>query len=147
MITLKKSALLLAFALFCGTVFAQATDPANFSDNWTLFKSADGVNVYVRTGTCVSDAGIATDYIFFRAENTTENNLVVNFTTETWYNNKQTSGANNDPEHSRTIKLKPGQIKETDCTNEYRIILHETQGEGFTLTSFDLKNFTVSRQQ
>jgi len=115
---IKKTALfsILIAVLLSGTSFP-AFGMAD-GDDWELYSSVDGINIYTQTKSCfMSNSDVQREYVFFKLENTTSNQLHIIWDYLLYYDGECTTCNEQDYEHSVNIILNPDEIRESNCIN------------------------------
>ncbi|MBK7128568.1 MAG: hypothetical protein IPM74_01120 [Crocinitomicaceae bacterium] len=134
------------------SLFALLISTISFSqeDNWILYKSVDGVNVYYKQTDCVTnDAPSQVAYII-KIENTLSVNISVEWDLAVWYNNQKQTEDIADGEEHYTIQVKSSETIEGDCTVPYGALYifkdFITYVSPTKLTRFEFENIKVTRQ-
>lgn len=87
---------------------------------WKLVLSNKQVKVFARLQGCDDPNGFPANRLMFRVENLTKNYIAVDWDNRMYYNERLTNPDGNSPEYHKRLALKPKQIYETTCDNQYR---------------------------
>jgi len=121
----------------------------SFTQNdWTLYKSVNGVNIFSKNTDCYPKNGMAQTAVLFRFENTTSNNIYIDWDVRIWYNGEEsTKNVSNTERHYR-LNLSPKQRIESDTQlSNNKLFLYQkflNFEKSATLTRFELENITVT---
>ena len=64
-------------------------DKTEDKDEWQLYAEKNGVQIYYKTQECrIESQGLHHEYVLLKFVNTTDENLIVEWDNELWYNNK-----------------------------------------------------------
>jgi hypothetical protein len=120
--------------------------------DWTLLKTVQGVQVFYQYGECHDNAnGLHYEYVYLKFVNTTQADVVVNWTEELWYNGKCRTCQGSADQPLFTLKLNAGQTREGACGQNIpekmrifsKFLNYDNKPE---LTKFELVNFAVTAQ-
>jgi hypothetical protein len=120
-------------------------------DNWTLYKTNSGINIYSMSANCYPKNGMAQTAVLFKFENTTNQQITIEWDTRIWYNNKESTDNVSEGERHITLNLLPNQIIESDTelTNT-KLFLYKkflNFDKSALLTRFELENIKVTITQ
>jgi hypothetical protein len=122
---------------------------ASFSQNdWTLYKSVSGVNIFSKSVDCYPKNGMAQTAVLFRFENTTTNGISIDWNVRIWYNGEESIENVSNNERHYELKLSSKQIIESDTQiSNNKLFLYKkflNFEKSATLTRFELENIKVS---
>lgn len=125
---------------------------ASFAQNdWTLYKSINGVNVFTKTVDCYPKDGMAQTAVLFKFENTTSSTVNIEWNTRIWYNGEESTNNVEGDERHYSLKLSAKESIESDTqlTNNklflYKKFLNFQKSA--LLTRFELENIRVTTTQ
>ncbi len=106
-------------SIFCAILFSLMGTLNLFSqtNEWELVKTQEGINVFSQIMTCeVEGAPNSFDYVVFKVENTTVNQLTVGLHFEIYFE-EGCNGCDGSEETSTALVLEPGGFIESTCSN------------------------------
>ena len=108
-----------------GKIWAQDSSGwLNISDlaDWKLVLAGEKAKVYAKVQHCDDVNGFPSNKLMLRVENLTKKYIAVDWDCRMYYNERLTNPKGNSPEYHKRVALKPKQIYETTCDNQYRDI-------------------------
>lgn len=128
------------------------------NDEWTLYKTENGVQVFSKVIPCTTkaDPNYADpnqEFLIFKIVNTNKNKMSVSWNYEVWYDgNCRTCGIKdkNNSEYAHKITLKGGETIEGNCQSDLKSGLMLFNGfqkkeNSKKLSKFEMSNLTVSK--
>ena len=144
--TLLKSSLFLFSILFANSIFSQ-------SNNWELYYSDNEIKIEYNYMICDFSSTASQEIVVFRFTNLSENNIILNYETQIWYDGKEINTEQNLDEFRKTINLENNEIITTNCENQWKkyaifsaFVHNETSERYVSLTKFELKEITISHE-
>ena len=141
--TLLKSSLFLFSILFANSIFSQ-------SNNWELYYSDNEIKIEYNYMICDFSSTASQEIVVFRFTNLSENNIILNYETQIWYDGKKINTEQNLDEFRKTINLENNEIITTNCKNQWKeyaifsaFVHNETSERYVSLTKFELTNITT----
>jgi hypothetical protein len=135
----------MSFAL----IMAQKTD---FTQDYTLLKSENKVNIYQKSINCNLENGkINNDLIFLKVENTNSHSVTVTWHYDLYFDNNCISCGDN-VEYDFKITLKPGESVEPKCIindpTTLKIFVKSNNFDNlYTFTKFELTNLKIEKSK
>lgn len=128
------------------------TSFSSFSqNNWVIYKSISGINIYTKTTDCYPKNGMAQTAVLFKYENTTNQIKIIEWDTKVWYNNKESNDNVGNDERHVTLTLLANQIIESDTElSNNKLFLYKkflNFERSAALTQFELENIKVTIAQ
>ena len=140
---LLKSFLFLFSILFANSVFSQ-------SNNWELYYSNNEIKIEYNYMICDFSSTASQEIVIFRFTNLSENNIILNYETQIWYDGKEINTEQNLDEFRKTINLENNEIITVNCENQWKgyfifsaFVHNETSERYVYLTKFELTNITT----
>ena len=120
-------------------------------DEWQLYSEKNGVQIYYKTQECrIESQGLHQEYVLLKFVNTTDENLIVEWDNELWYNNVCRTCGSKTNEHHYEISLSSGDSVEGGCSldseRKLRIFSKFLNLQSKSqLTKFELVNITIKK--
>jgi hypothetical protein len=130
--------------------FTPSGGPKERSASWQTLHQTSEVEIRYRYEECkLTTNGTHNEIVYLQVRNRTNSTIHVEWNSELWYNGKCSGCEPGDTENSKSILLKPGEIKEGSCSafcpSELRIFSKMLgSGSKSALTDFNLKDITVT---
>ena len=109
---LIKLSLFLFSILFVNSVFSQ-------SNKWELYYSDNQIKIEYTYMICDFSSTASQEIIIFRFTNLSENHIILNYETQTWYDDKKTNTEQNVEEFRKTVSLEKDEIITTNCEDQW----------------------------
>ena len=120
-------------------------------DEWNNYYQSDEFIISSKSFQCIDEInGTDHNYILFRFENKTDEEITISYKQELWYDNQCANCESSSAEHIKTITLRPKEIIEGDCTSKSNLKIFQNMPSGLTkraLTKFELKDIHSTSQK
>ena len=120
-------------------------------NNWTIYKTISGINIYSKNADCYPKDGMAQTAVLFKFENTTNEKISINWETRIWYNTVESTFNVGDAERQYALNILPMQTIEGDSdllNNKLFLYKKFLDFENSALlTRFELENIKVTITQ
>ena len=108
--------LAISFSGFANMPFNKGEVEKYRGTEWKLYKEVDGLQIFFKFEERHDlKHGIHKEYLLIRFNNTTNNNLEINWKDEIWYDEKCVSCQSSNNEFNKKITINSGQSFEGDC--------------------------------
>ncbi len=129
-------------------VLSAAADPDGInSEEWKLYTSENGVEIYMKKQACDDPAnGIYMEYVLIRVANTNDQAVEVSWISHPYHDNEPAFDDNPDEELAFTVAVRAGSSVEGSCgergLSEYKRFTRKSDIR--ELTDLELANLTVT---
>ena len=145
--TLLNATLFCGFLLFSNTVFSQ-------DNSWEEYFTDNNIKIEFNYQVCDFSSTASQELLVFRFTNLTNNNIILDYTTELSNNSTEVDTELNIDEFRKTIRLEAHETLSSSCENNdmkqftiFSSFIHNTTGEKYvTLTRFELTNITTKNE-
>ena len=145
--TLLNTTLFCGFLLFSNTLFSQ-------NNSWEEYFTDNNIKIEFNYQVCDFSSTASQELLVFRFTNLTNNNIILDYTTELSNNSTEVDTELNIDEFRKTIRLEAHETLSSSCENNdmkqftiFSSFIHNTTGEKYvTLTRFELTNITTKNE-
>ncbi len=119
------------------------------TDNWTLYKTVEGVEVYTQEVECLENKLPDQTAYILKVVNTTNKNLQIEWDLAIWYNGKLATGTEPIEENHHLVTIEKNETIIGDCATPrgalYIIKGFKAASSKTKLTKFEFQNIKVSK--
>jgi hypothetical protein len=138
-----KKILVLALSIAISTLTYSQTD------NWSLYKTVEGIEIYTQEVECLENKLPDQTAYIVKVVNSTNKNLTVEWDLAIWYNGKLITGSEPSAENHQTVVLGKNETRIGDCETPrgalYIIKGFKAASSTTKLTKFEFQNIQISK--
>ncbi len=147
---MKKNPTIILTAFFCLlTLNVISSEP----DIWQIYFENNTVKIEYTYENCDFSSTAKQEVIIFRISNLSNKEIILNYETQIWHNEKKIDTSKNLDEFLKTVKLKENEIIITNCENQWKehtifsgFVDNETNEKYISLTKFELTNINTENE-